>query len=72
MRWLPGLQTGRNTPRFIIEPKSGKKHYYNLDLKTDKKFEEWLFKCSEDVLNEFDSLCAVIFEELGYAGIICR
>ena len=30
VRWLPGLQSGRNTPRFVIEPKSGKKHYYIL------------------------------------------
>lgn len=70
LRWLPGLQSGRNTPRFIIEPKSGKKYYYNLDLKTDKKFEYWLYKCSEDVLNEFTDLCVIIFEELVNAEII--
>ena len=68
VRWLPGLQSGRNTPRFVIEPKSGKKHYYNLDLKTDRKFEDWLYKCSEDVLNEFTDLCVIIFEELVNAG----
>ena len=71
LRWLPGLQTGRNTPRFIIEPKSGTKHYYNLDLKTDRKFEDWLYKCSQDVLNEFTGLCVVIFDELVNAGIVC-
>lgn len=70
VRWLPGLQSGRNTPRFVIEPKSGKKHYYNLDLKTDRKFEDWLYKCSEDVLNEFTDLCFIIFEELVNSGII--
>lgn len=71
LRWLPGLQSGRNTPRFVIEPKSGKKYYHNLDLKTNGKFEGWLYKCSEDVLNEFDDLCAIIFEELVNAEIIC-
>lgn len=72
VRWLPGLQTGRNTPRFVVEPKNGKKHYYNLDLKTDKKFEDWLYKCSEDALNEFTDLCVITFEELVNAGIICK
>lgn len=71
LRWLPGLQTGRNTPRFIIEPKVSKKRYYNLDLKTDKKFEDWLYKCSKDVLNEFTDLCIIIFEELVNAGLVC-
>lgn len=71
LRWLPGLQTGRNTPRFIIEPKVSKKRYYNLDLKTDKKFEDWLYKCSKDVLNEFTDLCIIIFEELVNAKLVC-
>ena len=50
-RWLPGLQSGRNTPRFVAENIVGRANY-NFDLPTSDKYADWIESCSSEVLVE--------------------
>lgn len=68
MRWMPGMQSGRNTPRFIVNYKGsghGKKNVY--DSYTDRKYTDWLLHCSDVIMpnedNLYDLVAKIILEE---------
>ncbi len=57
LRWMPGLQSGRNTPRFIVDYRGsgkGKKNAY--DSYTDRKFTDWVKSCSDEIMPNMDDL----------------
>ena len=51
-RWLPGRQSGRNTPRFIVENLGGGKKSYDIDTPFSNKYADWIADCCKTVLIE--------------------
>lgn len=45
IKWMPGLQSGRNTPRFIYETEGKMKRLYSFDLASDPKYSDWIHFC---------------------------
>lgn len=65
-RWLPGRQSGRNTPRFVAEQIGGGKKSLEFDLPFANKYADWVrYCCKENLINESDyrAICKVIIEE---------
>ena len=71
-RWLPGLQSGRNTPRFLCES-LGSRPPSNFDTPTSRKYFEWVKSCCGDILaNEswFIGISKIILEEAVKQSVI--
>lgn len=71
-RWLPGMQSGRNTPRFIVDSFS-KKRLYHFDKVTDRKYTDCIFKCCGFRMIEesnYDRISEYILEELVKEDIV--
>ena len=49
-RWLPGRQSGRNTPRFVAERIGGTKKTYEYDAPGSKKYSDWVEGCCTTVI----------------------
>lgn len=47
-KWLPGLKSGRNTPRFICKCDKGYKKPYYFDSLRDYKYTAWIENCVEE------------------------
>lgn len=65
--WMPGRQSGRNTPRFIAQQKTGGKRNYNFDSVSERKYTDWIASCCDDELiepNTYSSISQIILEEL--------
>lgn len=66
-RWRPGLQPGRNTPRFIYEPIDIKKRVSSFDLVTHSKYTSWLDFCVDEIFigkEIYEAIAKIILEEL--------
>lgn len=66
-RWLPGLQSGRNTPRFIAEHIGSGKQSHKLDSVASNKYVDWIADCCNEVIVEestFRAISQFILEEL--------
>ncbi len=66
-KWLPGLQSGRNTPRFIYEPLNNEKRLNNFDLTSNSKYSNWIHFCIDEFyINEevSDEIGKLILSEL--------
>lgn len=58
-RWLPGRQSGRNTPRFVaIHNGSGKKSF-ECDLPSANKYVDWIASCCTEVIVEESTFVAI-------------
>ena len=71
--WMPGRQSGRNTPRFIYRPGEQSRRNYNFDTVAEKKYTEWIKSCCNEVLLEpsiYAAICRIILEELVKSGIV--
>ena len=71
-RWLPGLQSGRNTPRFLAENVGGHTNY-NFDLPGYGKYADGIEQCCKEVLVEesvFRSIGKYILEEAAKRSVI--
>ena len=71
-RWLPGLQSGRNTPRFLAENVGGHANK-NFDLLGSGKYEDGVELCCNEVLIEesvFKSIGKYIQEEAVKRSVI--
>ena len=71
--WMPGRQSGRNTPEFIYSPKTQGRKNYNFDTIATAKYVDWIEACSEEILIEKSTLTEVsriIIEELVKNNII--
>jgi DEAD/DEAH box helicase domain-containing protein len=66
-KWLPGLQSGRNTPRFIYEPAGNNKRLFTFDLVTHSKYTDWIQSCTDEFLlgdEVFNAIAKLIIAEL--------
>lgn len=73
--WMPGVQTGRNTPRFIYVPSKPGQRIGAFDQVTSRKYTDWLSGCTDEFLigeGVFDDVALIIFDELKKAGIIVQ
>lgn len=73
IRWMPGLQSGRNTPRFIYIPKTQGKKNNNFDNVGGKKYTDWIESCCNEVLvdsSTYVAISQIILEELVKDGIV--
>jgi len=71
--WMPGRQTGRNTPRFIYLPKTPVKKNYSFDSLSDRKYLDWIESCCGEELVDVSTLEAIskmVLEELAKEGTI--
>lgn len=55
LSWLPGRQSGRNTPSFLVEFKEGRR-VENCDTFRDDKYTDWIRRCSDVVIPKEDDL----------------
>ena len=65
-RWLPGRQSGRNTPRFIAIPNDRARRVKELDSPSEKKYLEWVTDCCKTILIDdsvLKTVCNIILEE---------
>ena len=65
-RWLPGRQSGRNTPRFIAEKLGTGRKSFEFDSPSEKKYVDWISDCCKTLLvndTVLNSLCHIILEE---------
>lgn len=71
--WMPGRQSGRNTPRFLYRPSETAKKNYNFDSVAEKKYTEWIESCCDEAMIEpstFKGISMFILEELVKNGIV--
>lgn len=65
-RWLPGLQSGRNTPRFLAKFSGKGRKSFEFDATSSNKYVDWLASCCEAVMVEesnFQAIGDFILEE---------
>ena len=71
--WMPGRQSGRNTPRFIYHPVDQSKKNANFDTFAEKKYTNWISSCCDYGLIEpstYIAISKIILEELVKSGIV--
>ena len=71
--WMPGRQSGRNTPRFIYRPGEQSKKNYNFDTVAERKYTDWIASCCDEIMIEpstFAAISKIILEELVKNGIV--
>jgi DEAD/DEAH box helicase domain-containing protein len=71
-KWLPGLQSGRNTPRFLYQPvAANQKRLHAFDTLDEGKFYRWIAECFNETLRndiKYSAVSKIILEELGKSG----
>ena len=73
--WMPGRQSGRNTPRFIYRPVGQNRRIISFDTESGKKYVDWIIACCNETLTLIDSstytaISRIILEELEKDGIV--
>ena len=71
--WMPGRQTGRNTPRFIYQPILPQRRNNAFDTFDDNKYVDWIKSCcGEDFIDRsfFAAISQIILDELVKNGIV--
>lgn len=71
--WMPGRQSGRNTPRFIYRASETARKNYNFDTVAEKKYTDWIASCCDEIMIEpstFTAISKIILEELVKNGIV--
>ena len=58
-RWLPGRQSGRNTPRFVAVHQGTGKRSYEFDSPAADKYVDWIASCCNEVLIEESNFRAI-------------
>jgi DEAD/DEAH box helicase domain-containing protein len=58
-RWLPGRQSGRNTPRFVAVHQGTGKRSYEFDSPTADKYVDWIMSCCNEVMLEKSVFSAI-------------
>jgi DEAD/DEAH box helicase domain-containing protein len=72
-KWLPGLQTGRNTPRFIYESAERTRRLHTFDTVGFAKYADWIEACANEVFigkDIFEAIGKIILDELIKNGIV--
>lgn len=73
--WMPGVQTGRNTPRFLYVPYKASQRMVSFDQVTSRKYTDWIAGCTDEFLigeGVFEEVALIIFDELKKAGIVVQ
>ncbi|MDO4556273.1 MAG: DEAD/DEAH box helicase, partial [Lachnospiraceae bacterium] len=73
VRWMPGRQSGRNTPRFLVNQPPKGKGKYAYDTVGSRKYTDWLESCCSQVLIEesnFKFIAEYILAEAIKEGLI--
>ena len=71
--WLPGLRSGRNTPRFISERSTMGKRRFDFDsIDGNTKYTVWIRDCAGEMLfgEQPNDIAGIILEELERSGLI--
>jgi DEAD/DEAH box helicase domain-containing protein len=71
--WMPGRQSGRNTPRFIAQQQNGGRRNTNFDSISDRKYIDWIASCYKETLIEsgvFAFISQFILEELTKRNLV--
>ncbi len=71
-RWLPGRQSGRNTPRFIVL-NQGFRRSYDIDTPASEKYTEWIADCCRTPLidkSTYVNVGILILEEAVKRGVV--
>lgn len=58
-RWLPGRQSGRNTPRFVAVHLGTGKRTFEFDSPVDDKYLDWIASCCNEVMVEESNFRAI-------------
>ena len=72
-RWLPGRQSGRNTPRFVAIHTGGGKKSFECDSPSTNKYVDWIAACCSEVIVEESTFIAIsrfILEEATRANVL--
>ncbi len=72
-RWLPGRQSGRNTPRFIAEKIGNSRKNLDYDKPGSDKYISWIEECCRTVLVEesnYLGICYFILEAAIKQGVV--
>lgn len=73
VRWMPGRQSGRNTPRFIAQQRIAGRRNYSFDSVSERKYTDWISSCCNEILIEpstFSFISQIILEELVKKSIV--
>jgi DEAD/DEAH box helicase domain-containing protein len=69
IRWMPGRQSGRNTPRFLVNVQPKGKGRAAYDVVTGRKYTDWLAYCCQEIQealvieDSFAAIGRIILEE---------
>lgn len=72
-RWLPGRQSGRNTPRFIAEHIGNGRSSFEFDSPAANKYVDWIASCCNEVLvddSTFRAISKFILDEAVKKNVI--
>ena len=72
-RWLPGRQSGRNTPRFVAEKLGSSKKSFDYDTPDSNKYSYWISECCKTFMVEesnFRFICRFILEAAVKQGVV--
>lgn len=72
-RWLPGRQSGRNTPRFIAEKLGAGKKKYEYDAPDGNKYCNWIAECCQSFMvdeSNYHVLCQFILDAAVKQGVV--
>lgn len=71
--WMPGRQSGRNTPRFIYRPNSPGRKNYAFDTVADRKYVDWISTCCKEEMkfaSDPGDISNIILEEAVKCGLV--
>lgn len=74
-RWLPGRQSGRNTPRFLAVQQGNARRSSEFDSPIAGRYADWVESCCQEVLVEqlnFRGICQFILEAGVRRGVIVQ
>ncbi|MDD2496869.1 MAG: DEAD/DEAH box helicase, partial [Desulfitobacteriaceae bacterium] len=72
-KWLPGLKSWRNTPRFIYEPTGLGRRLTAFDMVANSKYADWICYCVDEFFigeEVFDEIGKIILSELVKSGMV--
>lgn len=72
-KWLPGMQPGRNTPRFLYEPAGNGNRVFSFDLISQGPYADWISYCIDEFFVGVDvnaKVGKIIVAELAKSGIL--
>ena len=72
-RWLPGRQSGRNTPHFIAEHIGNGRSSFEFDSPAANKYVDWISSCCNELLVDnsiFQAISRFILDEAAKLNVI--